>query len=138
MGVNFKCIRHHKYKYQLVDRYEHDLDPTFPKVWVSLNGNWVEIVGHQLIIKAGYCWDGASGPALDTMDFAEPSLVHDTIYQLIAEGKLPKKPWKKYADSELRRIAELNNMPAWRSTYAYYFVRVFGQGRDRYNHPRGL
>lgn len=137
-GIAYKVIKHHKYKYQLTQDHEHYLDPSFPAVWVGLKGGWIEIRGRTLLIKRGYCWDGASGPALTTPDFMEPSLVHDAIYQLIAAGLLKKKPWKKYADMELYRVAALNYMPRWRRTYAYYFVRVFGQGRDRYNHPSGV
>lgn len=39
-----------------------------------------------LYIAAGYAWDGASGPAINTKSFVRASLVHDALYQLIRLG----------------------------------------------------
>lgn len=39
-----------------------------------------------LTIGAGYAWDGASGPAIDTKSIMRASLVHDALYQLIRMG----------------------------------------------------
>ena len=58
-----------------------------------------------IVIDEGYEWDGASGPTIDTDDTMDGSLVHDILYQLIREGKLPYKLRKK-ASPLADKIAE--------------------------------
>ena len=38
-----------------------------------------------LTIHAGYAWDGASGPVVDTVNSIRATLVHDAVYQLMRE-----------------------------------------------------
>jgi len=40
-------------------------------------------------IKKHWCWDGPSGPAIDTPNFMVPSAVHDVLYWLMRWGKIP-------------------------------------------------
>ena len=42
-----------------------------------------------LYVKAGYAWDGPSGPAIDSKAMMPASLIHDAIYQLMREEWLP-------------------------------------------------
>lgn len=51
-----------------------------------------------LFIKAGFAWDGPSGPMLDSQWVMTPSLVHDALYQLIREGKLSIDTYRSVAD----------------------------------------
>lgn len=78
----------------------------------------------KLAIKAGYAWDGPSGPALDTPSGMRASLVHDALYQLMRMGLLPIL-WRKEADLELRRIAREDGMSFTRARYWYWAVRMF-------------
>lgn len=71
------------YRHQLEKEYEQYVakDGIFP---VAPGGNkfvWLTIDG-RLIIREGYAWDGASGPAINTKSFVRPSLPHDANYQL--------------------------------------------------------
>ena len=63
-----------------------------------------------LIIRKGYCWDGASGPTIDTKNSMRGSLVHDALYQLLREGKLVahiEDPKEKHTEHErIRQIAD--------------------------------
>lgn len=43
-----------------------------------------------LLIRAGYAWDGPSGPTIDTKSSMRGSLVHDALYQLIRLEILPR------------------------------------------------
>jgi len=43
-----------------------------------------------MYIKAGYAWDGPSGPTIDTDDSMTPSLFHDAAYELIRNQFLPQ------------------------------------------------
>lgn len=112
------------YKYQLEVDYQVDtgIVPATPGgnrfVQITLDGN--------LLIRAGYPWDGPSGPTLDTPDFMRGSLVRDALYQLMRENFLSKDLHRKQADSLLRAICREDGMPALRAWYVYLAVRNFG------------
>jgi hypothetical protein len=53
-----------------------------------------------LLIRAGYAWDGPSGPTFDTSSSMRGSLIHDALYQLLREGLLPPEA-RQAADREL-------------------------------------
>jgi hypothetical protein len=78
-------------------------------------------------IGAGYSWDGASGPAIDTKDFMLASLVHDALYQMIRLGLLDKS-FRKAADETLYSLCRKAGMSWWRAQYVYLAVRCFGEG----------
>ena len=88
--ISFEAIRHPKYKYRLTHAYNHALENFQADDRCALRQDdltWIQLYqGGLFHVARGYCWDGASGPALDTMNFARASLVHDAIYQLIAAG----------------------------------------------------
>ena len=84
-----------------------------------------------LTIKAGYAWDGASGPAIDTANFMRGSLVHDALYQLMRMGKLNGNKHRKTADLELKNICQKDGMSAVRAWWVYTAVRSFGKDSAR-------
>ena len=88
-----------------------------------------------LIIKSGYCWDGPSGPAIDTHTFMRGSLVHDALYQLMREGLLEQK-WRIQADIELRRICLEDNMCKIRAEWVYEAVQTFAKRCAEIGHSR--
>ena len=114
------------YKYQLAETYKVKTKIRFNKeistpdqpVFITLRKDGV------LKIKAGYSWDGPSGPTVDTKNFMRGSLVHDALYQLMRSKKLPLK-YRKYADSLLRDICREDGMSKLRSWYVYKAVRWF-------------
>lgn len=75
------------YRHQLEEDFELYVagDGIFP---TSPGGNeYVQLtIDGRLIIRKGYAWDGASGPAINTTSFVRPSLVHDALYQLLRMG----------------------------------------------------
>jgi len=77
-----------------------------------------------LLIKESYCWDGPSGPTIDTKNFMRGSLIHDALYQLIREGLLDSK-WRRQADKELRKACLEDGMSKIRAWYVYHCVRKF-------------
>lgn len=111
------------YKYQLHSPYHmniqiipaHDIDTKF--ISLSMEGN--------LLIKAGYAWDGPSGPSIDTSSFMRGSLVHDALYQLIA-NRLLKRGDRERADKLLKRICLEDGMFSFRAWYVYKAVRKYG------------
>ena len=78
-----------------------------------------------LSVKAGYAWDGPSGPAIDTKNFMRGSMAHDALYQLMRMGFLSKE-YRGAADSFLRRICREDGMSAIRALWVFSGVRAFG------------
>lgn len=109
------------YKYRLLERESWilDLAETYAGEYLTLNAG-------MLTIKAGYMWDGPSGPTVDTENFMRASCVHDALYQLIREGVLPLKPHRKRADKLLLKICKEDGMGLIRRHYVYQAVRWFG------------
>ena len=116
------------YKYQLVEEYTHQLPrPWRPRETVSTARNWVLVNPLGLLkIKAGYAWDGASGPTLDTPSSMRGSLVHDALYQLIREG-LFEEWYRLEADVEAQRIWREDGMWKWRVMSWFLSLRGFAK-----------
>lgn len=76
------------YKYQLVEDYAFYAG-VLPAAIIDTKFLNLTPDG-WLLIRAGYAWDGPSGPAIDTANAMRASLVHDAFYQLLREGLLPQ------------------------------------------------
>lgn len=109
------------YKYQLAADYSvllpFGLDVDEPFYSMSADG--------LLTVRAGYAWDGPSGPAIDTKNFMRGSLVHDVLYQMIREGHFPFSR-REEADAVLRAICREDGMSAIRAWWVYRGVRAGG------------
>ena len=81
----------------------------------------------KLLIKKGYSWDGPSGPAFDTKNFMQGSLVHDALYQLMRDGVIDQTE-RKRADEILREICRQDGMSRLRAWGVYRGVRLGGKG----------
>jgi hypothetical protein len=79
---------------------------------------YISLQGGSLHIRAGYAWDGASGPTIDTKAMIKASLLHDALYQLIRAHRLPL---------ELR--GECDNLFHW-------YLRKFGMSKFRAGYVR--
>ena len=112
------------YKYQLVEGYSVKVSiiPTDPIkiefITLGMDGT--------LVIKRGYAWDGASGPAIDTRNILRGSLVHDALYQLMRDAGLSKEQWRDEADLELKRICLEDGMSRPRAWWVHRGVRLGG------------
>lgn len=112
------------YRYQLRETTTYRLPPWFRGV-VAASDGYIDLRDGVLTIAAGYAWDGASGPAIDTPDFMGPSLVHDALYQLGEEGKLPIG-WRRQADDVLFFACRANSMWLVRAWWVWLAVHWFG------------
>jgi hypothetical protein len=81
---------------------------------------------YYLVIERGYCWNGPSGPTVDTKSFMRGALLHDVLYQLISEGMLPRS-CREAADRILRAVCLDDGMCRPRAFYVYKAVRIFGR-----------
>lgn len=111
------------YKYQLASDH---VEKTGIPNWDCEVDGFVELdTAGQLVIHAGYAWDGPSGPTIDTKSFMRGSLVHDALYQLMREGELPVR-YRFHADRLLRLLCLDDGMPRIRAWWVYHSVRMFG------------
>lgn len=119
-----KYINYHKgYKYQLTQTTEFQVnirpDVDVKTDFVSLTTKGI------LTIKAGYAWDGPSGPTIDTITFMRGSLVHDALYQLMRLELIPLSE-KSNADAELKRICLEDGMSKIRAWWVIKALEIFG------------
>ena len=111
------------YKYQLVVDYSLQLDFSPPQ---AVRSTFLELSAEGLLlIKSGYCWDGASGPAIDSKNFMRASLVHDALYQMLRNQQLPVV-LRLQADQQMLSILKQDGMSLPRRWWAYQGVRIFG------------
>lgn len=113
------------YKYQLQEwvLFQHPLLEGLTNT--HINTEFIELHDNgTLCIRAGYAWDGASGPCKDTPDILTGSLVHDALYQLMREREIPPDS-KSAADKLFREINRANGMSKFRAWYTYHAVRHF-------------
>jgi len=112
-------------KYRLLEPY-NDILHFSPPMDIA---NCYCIFNHtgELIIDSGYEWDGPSGPAIDSDNFMDGSLVHDLLYQLMREKWLePVWKYRMKADKEMRLQTAKDGMSSIRKWYTWLGVRVGG------------
>jgi len=115
-----------RWKYQTLTEMVYETGWHLPRRQSVATGmGWVHLTSDgRLTIQRGYCWDGASGPTLDTASTMRASLVHDALYQLLREGQLPR--WYRYkADHCLGRIMlreYRGEWPKWHAARVDFWV----------------
>lgn len=113
-----------KYKFIMVNPYgfRTDLIPAMPiqTPFASLSRTGL------LILEAGYAWNGASGPAIDTVDFVRGSGGHDALYQFLRDGLLDMSH-RQAADDLLYRTVLEDGMIKARAAWVYAGVRLAGR-----------
>jgi hypothetical protein len=121
------CYRKiHQYKYQLLEDYRIKTGVEIPESVRTLYG-WLNLTKEGVLtIKKGYCWDGPSGPTIDTDSFMLGSLVHDAFYQLIREMKL-QMSYRDKADRLLQQLCLDDGMSKIRAWWVYWGVRLGGE-----------
>lgn len=114
------------FKYQLAEPHVEKV-AVFPTDHIAHSDFIVLSPAGDLIINAGYAWDGCSGPTWDDKTNMRGGLVHDCLYQLIREGLLPED-CRKSADEALYRICKEDGMNSVRAWLYFKAVRNFGAG----------
>lgn len=96
-------------------------------------GNWGENrlrffiynpVTKNLIIKAGYAWDGPSGITKDDETNLRASLEHDVLYQLMRLSILPQS-FRSIVDAQFDKTAKEDGMGRFRRWYYRRFLKRF-------------
>ena len=120
--MNSETISYKKgFKYQLAKHYE----VCTPLMGYEVSSQYIRLqMTGKLTIYKGYAWDGPSGPTVDTKNFMRGALVHDALYQLIREGKLPQS--ERYtADLILKMFCRQDGMSKLRSWIVFQGVDKF-------------
>lgn len=91
----------------------------------------------RLTVHAGYAWDGASGPTIDTPSTIRGSLAHDVYYQALRAGLLQPE-MRAVADSVLRELCAQDGMWFWRAAAWWAAVRKFAASSARRQRDRVL
>jgi len=81
----------------------------------------------RLVIWAGFRWDGASGPTLDSDAIRRSALIHDALYRMMAFGTVSPKKNRKMADKIFREYLRMGGVNFVRRWYYYAAVRLFGK-----------
>lgn len=76
------------YRYQLQSDATFSLPAEFRPH--TFSNRFITLQDGILTIRAGYAWDGASGPTIDTKTAMRGPLAHDALYQAMREGLLPR------------------------------------------------
>jgi len=87
-------------KYRKITKYKYELMETFTeslRVSDYVQTEFIELGDTGITIREGYCWNGASGPVIDTKSTMRGSLVHDALYQLMRMGLIGQE-YKLLAD----------------------------------------
>ena len=111
-----------KYKYRLLA--DESFDTGIKGIYASTEYLTIFDSG-LLVVKKGYCWDGASGPTIDTENSMRASLGHDCLYQCVGIGILSESH-RESADKLLRKWLLEDGMTHARAQLWYEGVRAFG------------
>jgi len=128
MNIRYKKRRGWKYKLWVDTSYATGIIPIRP---IDHEYLAIDAVGY-LRVRQGYCWDGPSGPTVDTKTFMRGSLIHDALYQLMREGVVAAV-YRKRSDIILRDICLEDGMSKIRAGWVYHGVRVGANKSSRPN-----
>jgi hypothetical protein len=89
-----------------------------------------------LLLKPGFCWDGASGLAIDRASNMRGALLHDALYYLIRRGDLPPN-YRLSADELMRQAWREDGMWMWLADAEVWIVNRVGGLFARHNPDEG-
>ena len=111
------------YKYQLLEDYTILLPNKF--IGRGFDVKFMKLAAGILTIRAGYAWDGASGPTIDTKTSMRGALVHDALYQAMREDLIPRS-MKVFCDQLMHDLMVEDGMMALRAWLWLRAVKKFG------------
>ena len=78
MNIEYRKLK--RYKYQLTESYKKLIPISYPMAGYETKYRWVALRNSTIFIKKGYCWDGPSGPTIDTENFITESSIETNGY----------------------------------------------------------
>lgn len=123
------------YKYRVEADYTNFI-PVFPDSDIITPFYEIHTDG-RIVVRAGYAWDGSSGPTVDCPADMAPSLEHDVCAQAMREERLDRK-WENTTDDWYAKHCKLNGMDAARARIRRFFLRRFTFYTDPKNKRKTL
>lgn len=115
--------RKRRYKYQLERDCRGYVGIKAPRG--GIHTEWVDLDEEGwMLIRAGYAWDGPSGPTIDTPSAMRGSLFHDACYQLLRLGLIDSSQ-RGQADQVLHDMCTKDGMIPVRADLWKLVVNVF-------------
>lgn len=115
------------YKYQLTKNHKHRLKNNSLIPTSNLETGFISLdTSGLLTVKAGYAWDGPSGPTVDTNSAMRASLLHDVGYQLLRAELLPQKTRESW-DLLYEYCCLEDGMNTIRAYLHFKALRLFGK-----------
>jgi len=109
----------HQVKYDFTV-YIHEL-----LIYGEVEYDFIHLKDGWLTIRAGFGWDGASGPTYDTKATRRGVLIHDVLYRLMRQGLLPPEV-KELADRIMEFVMLKDGMWEWRAGVWFKSVSKYG------------
>ncbi len=120
------------YKYQLAEPETFQTE-IFPPADIHHTFFMLETSG-LLTARAGYAWDGCSGPTWDDKTNQAPSLFHDILAQMMRNGLIPHSWWPQ-VDHEFERCA-LQQKKVMHPLRLWYYMRELKLVKGNYGDPK--
>lgn len=122
-GEHYVRVKDPVFKYELLRNVSVKTDIT----GLNIHTDYFRLTEDgTLTAKKKYRWDGASGPAIDTITVMRGSLFHDLLWQLIEEGYLDESH-RHYSNKLFRDICIEDGMWRVRAYTFYYTVDYIGR-----------
>jgi len=119
--IKYRKLR--KYKYQVWEDY---IVQTPIKGYRHVSDFWCIFKNGKVLAKKGYCYDGPSGPTIDTHTFMRGALIHDIFYQAFRERIVPLSE-RDTADRLLQTMCIEDGMNKIRAWWVYHGVKYGGK-----------
>ena len=115
-------------KYQLVE----DFSILTPVIGELITDRFFTLCPTGLLtIRAGFGWDGASGPTFDTKDCMSASLVHDVFCILMRDRRLSYARWQDIINDYFREMCLKAGMWPWRAKLWHAGVEIGDAGNPK-------
>lgn len=99
-----------------------------PILGFSIIDPWFQLFPDgQLLILAGFAWDGPSGPTFDTKDSLRASLVHDVFCIAMRDGRIGFEH-QDAINEFFRTMCIEDGMPEWRAKIWHLGVEIGDAG----------
>ena len=115
------------WKYQITEMYSIGTDILFKDFVRDHEFIYIDPTG-LIVLSPYYSWDGATCFP-DIPSIMRGSLIHDALTQLMKEGILSNRRYRKQADQLLKKICIEDGMSKWLANMVYLGVRSYSSIR---------
>lgn len=99
-------------KYQVAEDYRVQTPVTGEAIMGELFELWPDGL---MVVRKGFCWDGASGPTIDTKASMSASLVHDVFCLCMRDRRLSYENWQDTVNAFFEQMCRRAGMWGWRA-----------------------